>query len=128
MNSCEEPSEAIFLELLYFLTATLPLGPVTVTFAIFLFETCAWTVCPATLWISCFPSVLILLPNSCNPIWCLCDPLANATPALTSIKLQAMAVMNCHIVRFFSMLYQSKDELTRRDSHQRFCVIHEGPA
>jgi hypothetical protein len=25
-------------------------------------------------------------------------------------------------------LYQSKDELTRRDSHQRFCVIHEGPA
>jgi hypothetical protein len=25
-------------------------------------------------------------------------------------------------------LYQSKDELTRRDSHQRFCVIHEVPA
>lgn len=25
-------------------------------------------------------------------------------------------------------LYQSKDELTRRDSHQRFCVIHEAPA
>jgi hypothetical protein len=26
-----------------------------------------------------------------------------------------------------SRLYQSKDELTRRDSHQRFCVIHEVP-
>jgi len=27
-----------------------------------------------------------------------------------------------------TVLDQSKDELTRRDSHQRFCVIHEVPA